>query len=69
MSERIEQLLRNNQAFVAAQLALDPGYFERLSEGQQVEFLRIGIRVAWVDAGLPRHSRLASNASFSVRST
>jgi len=26
MSGRIEQLLRNNQAFVAAQLALDPGY-------------------------------------------
>ena len=34
MSGRIEQLLRNNQAFVAAQLASDPGYFERLSEGQ-----------------------------------
>jgi carbonic anhydrase len=42
MSDRIEQLLRNNQAFVAAQLALDPGYFDRLSEGQHPEFLWIG---------------------------
>ena len=42
MSERIEQLLRNNQAFPAEQLALDPGYFERLSEGQHPEFRWIG---------------------------
>lgn len=34
MSGRIEQLLRNNQEFVDAQLALDPRYFERLSEGR-----------------------------------
>jgi carbonic anhydrase len=42
MSPRIEQLLRNNAAFVAHQLQLDPGYFGRLSEGQHPEFLWIG---------------------------
>lgn len=41
-SGRIEHLLRNSQAFVAEQLALDPGYFERLSKGQHLEFLWIG---------------------------
>ena len=42
MGPRIEQLLRNNAAFVARQLQLDPGYFGRLSEGQHPEFLWIG---------------------------
>ena len=42
MSGRIEQLLRNNHAFVAEQQALDPGYFGRLAEGQHPEFLWIG---------------------------
>ena len=42
MISRIEELLRNNQAFVAQQLRLDAGYFERLAEGQHPEFLWIG---------------------------
>jgi carbonic anhydrase len=42
MIERIEELLRNNQAFVAERLALDPGYFEKLAQGQHPEFLWIG---------------------------
>ena len=42
MSGRIEQLLRNNRAFVAAQFALDRAYFEKLSQGQHPEFLWIG---------------------------
>ncbi len=41
-NQRIEQLLRNNEAFVARQLELDAGYFERLAEGQHPEFLWIG---------------------------
>jgi carbonic anhydrase len=39
---RIEELLRNNEAFVAEHLQLDPHYFERLSEGQHPSFLWIG---------------------------
>jgi carbonic anhydrase len=42
MIDRIEQLLRNNQAFVAEKLQLDPGYFSKLAEGQHPEFLWIG---------------------------
>jgi carbonic anhydrase len=42
MITRIEQLLRNNRAFVEAQLALDHGYFDKLAEGQHPEFLWIG---------------------------
>jgi carbonic anhydrase len=42
MSQRIEQLLRNNAAFVAEHLARDPDYFAKLSEGQHPEFLWIG---------------------------
>ena len=42
MIRRIEELLRNNRAFVAAQLDMDPGYFDKLSEGQHPEFLWIG---------------------------
>ena len=42
MISRIEQLLRNNEAFVAEQLRLDSGYFDKLSEGQHPEFLWIG---------------------------
>ena len=42
MIERIEELLRNNQAFVAEKLRLDLGYFERPAEGQHPEFLWIG---------------------------
>ena len=42
MISRIEELLRNNQAFVAQQLRGDAGYFDRLAEGQHPEFLWIG---------------------------
>ena len=42
MISRIEQRLRNNQAFVEAQLRLDSGYFGKLAEGQHPEFLWIG---------------------------
>jgi carbonic anhydrase len=38
----IQDLLRNNERFVAAQLALDPDYFRHLSEGQHPAFLWIG---------------------------
>jgi carbonic anhydrase len=42
MKLRIEELLRNNKAFVAEALRLDPHYFDQLAEGQQPEFLWIG---------------------------
>ena len=42
MISRIEELLRNNQAFVEHQLQLDAGYFDMLAEGKHPEFLRIG---------------------------
>ena len=42
MIDRIEQLLRNNRQFVQDQLRLDPGYFDKLAEGQHPEFLWIG---------------------------
>ncbi|BAZ50032.1 carbonic anhydrase [Nostoc sp. NIES-4103] len=38
----IEQLLRNNQTWVAEKLAIDPNYFEELSTGQTPPFLYIG---------------------------
>jgi carbonic anhydrase len=42
MTRRIEELLRNNKGFVAEALRLDPGYFDKLAEGQHPEFLWIG---------------------------
>ena len=42
MIDAIETLLRRNERFVAEQLALDPGYFRTLSEGQHPAFLWIG---------------------------
>ena len=42
MISRIEELLRNNRAFVEQQLQLDTGYFEKLAEGQHPEFLWVG---------------------------
>lgn len=42
MIDSIDQLLLNNRRFVADQLALDPGYFDRLAEGQHPQFLWIG---------------------------
>ena len=38
----IEELLSNNEAFVAEHLRLDPRYFEQLSEAQHPSFLWIG---------------------------
>ena len=42
MIHDIDTLLANNRSFVAAQLALDPAYFDKLAEGQHPEFLWIG---------------------------
>jgi carbonic anhydrase len=42
MISRIEELLRNNRAFVEQQLQLDAGYFDKLAEGQHPEFLWVG---------------------------
>jgi carbonic anhydrase len=42
MIDAIEQLLRNNEAFVDESLRLDPAYFERLAQGQHPQFLWIG---------------------------
>jgi carbonic anhydrase len=42
MIGRIEQLLRNNLAFVEDQLRVDSGYFSKLALGQKPEFLWIG---------------------------
>jgi carbonic anhydrase len=39
---RIEELLRNNRAFVEEQLQLDTAYFDKLAEGQHPEFLWVG---------------------------
>ena len=36
MIKRIEELLRNNQAFVEAQLRLDASYFDKLAEGHSI---------------------------------
>jgi carbonic anhydrase len=38
----IEDLLKNNQTFVAEQLRTDAAYFDKLAEGQHPEFLWIG---------------------------
>jgi len=40
--DRIAELLRNNEAFVAHHVEQDPQYFSKLSEGQHPEFLWIG---------------------------
>jgi len=42
MITRIEELLRNNRAFVERQLQLDTDYFDKLAEGQHPEFLWVG---------------------------
>ena len=42
MIERIAELLRNNEAFVAEQRRLDPAYFDKLAAGQHPRFLWIG---------------------------
>ena len=38
----VDELLRNNRDYVAAQLDADPAYFERLAQGQHPRFLWIG---------------------------
>ncbi|MES2134376.1 MAG: carbonic anhydrase [Bacteroidota bacterium] len=40
--ENIEQIFKNNEAWVQEKLAIDANYFENLSKGQQPEFLYIG---------------------------
>ncbi|SOE86870.1 hypothetical protein SAMN05446935_7388 [Burkholderia sp. YR290] len=42
MISRMEELLRNNEAFVEHQLQLDAGYFNELAEGQHPQFPWIG---------------------------
>jgi len=42
MIERVAELLRNNEAFVAEQRRLDPAYFDKLAAGQHPRFLWIG---------------------------
>jgi len=42
MITRIEELLQNNEAFVAEQLRQDANYFDKLADGQHPEFLWIG---------------------------
>lgn len=38
----IDQIFRNNEAWVANKLSVDPGYFSNLAMGQQPEILYIG---------------------------
>jgi carbonic anhydrase len=38
----LEKIFKNNELWVAEKLALDPNYFENLSQGQAPEFLYIG---------------------------
>ncbi len=42
MQKSYTRLLENNKKWVAEQLAIDPGYFDRLSKGQAPEYLWIG---------------------------
>ena len=42
MIHDIETLLDNNRQFVAAQLRVDPAYFDKLAQGQHPQFLWIG---------------------------
>lgn len=37
-----ERIFKNNQAWVATKLAIDPDYFTKLAQGQHPEFLYIG---------------------------
>jgi carbonic anhydrase len=43
MTSRIEELLRNNRAFVENQLRLDEAHFGKLAEGQHPAILTNGI--------------------------
>ncbi|MCS7004620.1 MAG: carbonic anhydrase [Cytophagales bacterium] len=42
MSIKIETIFKNNEKWIAEKLSNDPHYFEKLSKGQQPEFLYIG---------------------------
>lgn len=42
MKDSYNRLIRGNEKWVQEKLSLDPGYFKKLSEGQQPEFLWIG---------------------------
>ena len=42
MEKSYKRLIENNKTWVAAQLELDPNFFDNLSKGQQPEYLWIG---------------------------
>jgi carbonic anhydrase len=39
---KIQNIFKNNEAWVKEKLSIDPHYFENLSKGQSPEFLYIG---------------------------
>ncbi|PJA51609.1 MAG: carbonic anhydrase, partial [Candidatus Marinimicrobia bacterium CG_4_9_14_3_um_filter_48_9] len=39
---KIKQIFKNNEAWIAAKLNLDPDYFQKLSQGQNPDILYIG---------------------------
>ena len=40
--ENYQRLLANNKQFVSEKLAEDPGFFDKLAEGQSPDFLWVG---------------------------
>lgn len=42
MTNRVQEIFKNNQKWIAEKLSIDEHYFEKLSEGQAPEFLYIG---------------------------
>jgi hypothetical protein len=53
----IQKIFDNNKDWVATKLALDPNYFNDLSEGQNPEILYIGIdgNKSWRCLRAPQH--------------
>lgn len=47
---KIEQIFKNNKAWIAEKLQTDPGYFKELSEGQSPHYLYIGCSDSRVSA-------------------
>lgn len=59
-----DEIFRDNAAWVAAKLAQDPAYFEKLSRGQNPEILYVGCsdsRVTAEDLMGPSPGRSSSN--------
>lgn len=52
MENSYQKLLDNNKKWVAEQLEIDPGYFDRLSKGQNPEYLWIGCSDSRVPANM-----------------